>query len=82
MNGKTSGAVYQLVETPSAKTEICTEFSTVYSALALYPNGDFYKSDFVYDISRTKERAKNIIDKLTECKPTENELIDFIAELI
>ena len=82
MNIKTKGAVYQLVETPSATPEISVDIATVYSALALYPDGDFFKTCFVYDISRTKETARDIVEQLCEMKPKEEDLIDMISELI
>lgn len=82
MDTKPSKAVYQLVASPSALPEISTEVSTVYSALALYPDGEFFKSCFVYDISRTKETAKNIVEELCVLKPSEEDLIDLISELI
>lgn len=54
----------------------------VYSLLALYPNGETYISRFVYDITRIKEKAENILGTVRNGSPGEDELVEFISELL
>ena len=75
-------AIYQLVTTPAAEVGLCKDASTVYSVLALYAEDDTLAPCFVYDISREKETAERIVDRLQTKNPTEAEIFDFISELI
>ncbi len=82
MELKEKSAQYRLIETAQTEIDLKGDGDTVYSALALYRENDYVTSHFVYDISRDRDKAEYLLSALKYTKPSENELCDFISELL
>ncbi len=69
---------YQLVETPALDCEN-SNFKTVYSVLEVTQKGDDIETEFIYDISRIRSSAEEIMRSIECC---ENEDIYDILERV
>ena len=74
---KTKSA-FQLIETPA----IDGMTASVFSIIALYPNGDIIRSALAYDVSRDKERAIRILDLIKKYSPQKEDFYDCVSELL
>ncbi len=72
---------YQLIKTDAIDTTEAN-MRDVYSILALSVEREATESDFVYDVSRNKKDAEEILRLIEEAMPKTGELADLISELI
>ena len=76
-----SAPIYQLVKTKALDpTSGQTLYDDVYSILALYPSGDCFESEFIYDVTRISERAEQLLALIKENAPTKGTATDFISD--
>ena len=79
---KSEKTVYQLISSPAVLRAEERKYNTVYSILSVQMNCDVANTVLVYDVAREKEVGKKILSEVIKNAPSEDELFDFIAELL
>lgn len=75
--------LFQLVVTNDVlQTEKEDRYNEVYSVLGLYYDNEVVQSKFIYDVTRIRSQAENILDVLSKNPPLPSNLSDFVEQLL
>ncbi len=79
---ETDTSVYQLITSPAVLKSEDDTYNTVYSILSIKTEGDAAVTTLVYDVTRIKSVGEKILSEVIRCAPSENDIREFIAELL
>ena len=75
--------LFQLVVTNDVlQTEKEDRYNEVYSVLGLYYDNEVVQSKLIYDITRIRSQAENILNVLSKNPPLPSNLSDFVEQLL
>ena len=73
---------YTLIKTEAVTFTDLPENREVFSILALETDGENVVSSFAYDVSRSEEKAKEILRKITEVSPSLSEFTEAVENIL